>query len=217
AEWDTHAVTAGEARRARGRHRRPGTERARMKVSRVLCAVVALTFAGLATPRLAGSGSLPTSDPLPGSTPFSAELQQKITTALEKKGATHHPHTRHLRPDGSPRYTNRLILESSPYLLQHAHNPVNWYPWGDEAFDREVRPDIDDAYLSVVQMLTGSGGWPMTVWLTPGRQPFSGGTYFPPRQFLAMLQQLRQGFDAEPLRVAEQAGEITRRVQQMAQ
>src|SRR2546428_6775514 len=62
---------------------------------------------------------------------------------------------------------------------------------------RSVRPDIDDAYMSVVQMLTGSGGWPMTVWLTPGRQPFSGGTYFPPRQFLAMLQQLRQGFDAE--------------------
>jgi len=95
-----------------------------------------LTFAGLVTPLLAGCGSLPTSDPLPGSTPFSAELQQKITTALEKKGATHHPHTRHLRPDGSPRYTNRLILESSPYLLQHAHNPVNWYPWGDEAFAR---------------------------------------------------------------------------------
>src|SRR5207247_2451546 len=83
--------------------------------------------------------------------------------------------------------------------------------------DREVRPDVDDAYMSVVQMLTGSGGWPMTVWLTPGRQPFSGGTYFPPRQFLAMLQQFRQAFDAEPLRVAEQAGEITRRVQQMAQ
>src|SRR5207302_10229372 len=64
---------------------------------------------------------------------------------------------------------------------------------------------------------TGSGAWPMPAWLTPARQPVSGGTYFPPREFLAMLQQLRQGFDAEPLRVAEQAGEITRRVQQMAQ
>ena len=234
-----------------------------MKVIRVLSAVAA--FAGFVAPLLAGSGSLPTSAPLPGSAPFSAELQQKLMTALGEKGASYHPHTRHLRPDGSPRYTNRLILESSPYLLQHAHNPVNWYPWGDEAFaraaaeskpvllsvgystchwchvmeeesfeneeiatylnqhyvaikvDREVRPDIDDAYMSVVQMLTGSGGWPMTVWLTPGRQPFSGGTYFPPRQFLAMLQQFRQAFDAEPLRVAEQAGEITRRVQQMAQ
>ena len=61
--------------------------------------------------------------------------------------------------------------------------------------DREVRPDVDDVYMSVVQMLTGSGGWPMTVWLTPGRQPFSGGTYFPPRQFLSVLQQLRQAFD----------------------
>src|SRR5262249_5335206 len=66
-------------------------------------------------------------------------------------------------------------------------------------------------------LLIGSGGWPMTVWLTPGRQPFSGGTYFPPGPFLRTLQRLRQAFDAEPLRVAEQAGEITRRVQQMAQ
>src|SRR2546426_4965870 len=80
--------------------------------------------------------------------------------------------------------------------------------------DREVRPDVDDVYMSAVQMLGGSGGWPMTVWLTPGRQPFSGATYVPPRQFLAALQQLRQAFDADPLRVAEQAAEVTRRVRQ---
>ncbi|MDE0024348.1 MAG: thioredoxin domain-containing protein [Spirochaetaceae bacterium] len=124
---------------------------------------------------------------------------------------------------------NRLIDEGSPYLLQHAYNPVDWYPWGDEAFaaaadadkpvfvsigystchwchvmehesfedaataavlnehfinvkiDREERPDVDRIYMSVVQAVTGSGGWPMSVFLTPQRQPFYAGTYFPPR------------------------------------
>ena len=114
---------------------------------------------------------------------------------------------------------NRLINETSPYLLQHAHNPVDWYPWGEEALarsrnedkpillsigysachwchvmeresfenesiaalmnesfvsikvDREERPDLDAVYMEAVQMLTGSGGWPMTVFLTPGRAP----------------------------------------------
>ena len=58
-----------------------------------------------------------------------------MRAALAAAGDGYEPRTDHLRADGSPRYTNRLILESSPYLLQHAHNPVNWYPWGDEAFD----------------------------------------------------------------------------------
>ena len=126
------------------------------------------------------------------------------------------------------KYTNRLIHEKSPYLLQHAHNPVDWYPWGKEAFDkakkdnkpiflsvgystchwchvmehesfgnpaiaklmndnfvsikvdREERPDIDQVYMTFVQATTGSGGWPMTVFLTPDLKPFFGGTYFPP-------------------------------------
>jgi len=125
-------------------------------------------------------------------------------------------------------HTNRLIHEKSPYLLQHAHNPVDWYPWGREAFDkaknenkpiflsvgystchwchvmeresfenpeiaklmndnfvnikvdREERPDIDQVYMTFVQATTGSGGWPMTVFLTPDLKPFFGGTYFPP-------------------------------------
>jgi len=123
---------------------------------------------------------------------------------------------------------NRLSSETSPYLLQHANNPVDWYPWGDEALqqakdedkpillsigysachwchvmeresfedeaiaalmnehfvsikvDREERPDLDAVYMEAVQMLTGSGGWPMTVFLTPDGRPFYGGTYFPP-------------------------------------
>src|SRR5919109_1143218 len=123
---------------------------------------------------------------------------------------------------------NRLARETSPYLLQHAENPVDWYPWGDEAFarakaedkpillsvgysachwchvmeresfenaetaalmnrhfvnvkvDREERPDVDHIYMQAVQTMTGSGGWPMTVFLTPDGTPFYGGTYFPP-------------------------------------
>ena len=124
--------------------------------------------------------------------------------------------------------SNRLLNESSPYLLQHAENPVDWYPWGSEAFeraaemdlpillsvgysachwchvmeresfenyeiaalmnanfvnikvDREERPDVDDIYMTAVQAMTGQGGWPLTVFLTPDRMPFFGGTYFPP-------------------------------------
>ncbi len=126
------------------------------------------------------------------------------------------------------KHTNRLINETSPYLLQHAHNPVDWYPWGSEAFeqakkedkpiflsigystchwchvmeyesfeneqiakimnerfvsikvDREERPDVDDIYMNAIQMMTGSGGWPLSVFLTPEGKPFYGGTYFPP-------------------------------------
>ncbi|MBC7650325.1 MAG: thioredoxin domain-containing protein, partial [Deinococcales bacterium] len=127
-------------------------------------------------------------------------------------------------------HTNQLINENSPYLLQHAHNPVNWYPWGSEALqmakaenkpilvsigyaachwchvmeresfedeataqimnnffinikiDREERPDLDHIYMDAVQAMTGSGGWPLNVFLTPDCKPFYGGTYFPPVQ-----------------------------------
>src|SRR5579884_2616572 len=124
---------------------------------------------------------------------------------------------------------NRLAEENSPYLRQHRDNPVDWYPWGAEAFDRaraedkpvllsvgysachwchvmahesfedpataavmnagfvnvkvdrEERPDVDEIYMDAVQALTGGGGWPMTVFLTPDGRPFYAGTYFPPR------------------------------------
>ncbi len=168
-------------------------------------------------------------DALPGAPPMPAELARRLAEATARHAALGPPRTRHLRPDGTPRFTNRLVLESSPYLLQHAHNPVNWYPWGDEAFataarlgrpvflsigystchwchvmeeesfedpevaaalnkdyvaikvDREERPDIDAVYLRAVQAMTGGGGWPLNVWLTPDRRPVHGGTYFPPR------------------------------------
>lgn len=72
---------------------------------------------------------------------FPQQLQNKLNKALNAKGPDYKPRTEHLLPDGSPRYTNRLILEDSPYLLQHAHNPVNWYPWGEEAFSAAKRDD----------------------------------------------------------------------------
>ena len=154
---------------------------------------------------------------------------------------------------------NRLAHEKSPYLLQHAHNPVDWYPWGEEAFekaarenkpvflsigystchwchvmeresfendeiarvlnehfvaikvDREERPDIDRVYMLFVQASTGSGGWPMSVWLTPDRKPFFGGTYFPPDNrfgrpgFHMILERLAQSWRDDRARI-EQSG-----------
>jgi uncharacterized protein YyaL (SSP411 family) len=80
--------------------------------------------------------------------------------------------------------------------------------------DREERPDVDSIYMAAVQMLTGSGGWPMSVATTPDRKPFFGGTYFPRTEFLSLLQKLRKAYDSEPARVAQAAEEITQRIQQ---
>ncbi|MFI5416366.1 MAG: thioredoxin domain-containing protein, partial [Nitrososphaerales archaeon] len=147
---------------------------------------------------------------------------------------------------------NHLITETSPYLLQHAHNPVQWYPWGEEALnkakqenkpiflsvgysachwchvmahesfenediaqamneffvnikvDREERPDIDDIYQKVCQLNTGSGGWPLSVFLTPDQRPFYVGTYFPPLDnygrpgFGSVVRQLAQAWKEKP-------------------
>src|SRR5438046_8149626 len=143
---------------------------------------------------------------------------------------------------------NRLASETSPYLRQHQENPVDWYPWSDEAFaraaaedkpvllsvgyaachwchvmahesfedpgvaavmnelfvnvkvDREERPDVDSLYMDAVVALTGSGGWPMTVFLTPAGEPFLGGMYFPPEprhglpSFRQVLTQVSQAY-----------------------
>jgi uncharacterized protein YyaL (SSP411 family) len=169
-------------------------------------------------------------DRLPGADPFPDPLARRVSDALRALGPGHVPRTHHLDAAGRPRFTNRLALERSPYLLQHAHNPVSWWPWGEEAFaearrtgrpvflsigystchwchvmeresfedeeiarvlntryvaikvDREERPDVDAIYMTAVQLLTGGGGWPMSVWLTPEKEPFFAGTYFPPRE-----------------------------------
>ena len=203
---------------------------------------------------------------LPGAPPPAPGLTERLRAALaarQRAVPTYIPRTRH-RTGNAPRYTNRLILETSPYLLQHAHNPVDWHAWGDEAFtearrrglplfvsigystchwchvmevesfedeeiartlnshyvcikvDREERPDVDAVYMSAVQALTGSGGWPMSVWLTPERAPFFGGTYFPARDgdrgatqgFLTLLQRLGETYLKDPARIAQQASEL---------
>jgi len=192
-------------------------------------------------------------------------LMNQYTEMKKKRGSTYTPRTKHLRSDGQAKYTNRLFLESSPYLLQHAHNPVDWYPWGEEAFkaaassnrpvllsvgystchwchvmeeesfedleiaryinenyiaikvDREERPDVDAIYMAAVQALTGRGGWPMTVWLTPDRKPFYGGTYYPARDgdrglgvgFLTLLKKIRESYERQNHLVARTSSELT--------
>jgi uncharacterized protein YyaL (SSP411 family) len=212
------------------------------------------------------SPSPPEWAPLPGCAPFPSALVDSLAAAVAAERAVRNQAeatgapAMAGRPPG-PRFTNRLVLEASPYLRQHAHNPVNWYPWGDEAFaeaerrgcpvflsigyatchwchvmeaesfedegiaaflnehyvaikvDREERPDVDAVYMTAVQALTGAGGWPMSVWLNPAREPFFGGTYFPPRKgargarrgFLELLHELKQVWQNDPTRVEEAA------------
>jgi len=170
-------------------------------------------------------------------------------------------------------HTNRLALEKSPYLLQHAHNPVDWHPWGEEAFararsedkpiflsigystchwchvmeresfendevaaflnqhfvsikvDREERPDVDKIYMTFVQAMTGSGGWPLNVFIAPDLKPFYGGTYWPPANahgrpaFLQVLQQIHSAWTTKRAQLTNSAEtlhgkliELTRRV-----
>jgi len=163
-------------------------------------------------------------------------------------------------PDNPP---NRLIREKSPYLLQHAHNPVDWFAWGDEAFakartekkpiflsigystchwchvmeresfeshriaeilnrhyvsvkvDREERPDVDRVYMAFVQATTGSGGWPMSVFLTPDLKPFHGGTYYPPEDrfgrpgFGTLLERVAEIWQNSPGKIIDQGSQLT--------
>jgi uncharacterized protein YyaL (SSP411 family) len=171
--------------------------------------------------------------------------------------------------DHDGREPNRLIHEKSPYLLQHAYNPVDWHPWGDEAFelakkldkpiflsigystchwchvmeresfevdsiatlmnehfvcikvDREERPDVDQLYMAAVQGMTGSGGWPMSVFITPDGNPFWGGTYFPPEDrqgrpgFVRILTQLSDAWTTNRAEVESSAERIAAALNQM--
>ena len=166
--------------------------------------------------------------------------------------------------------TNRLAAETSPYLLEHAENPVDWYPWSEEALaksraenkpillsigysachwchvmaresfedpeiaglinggfvpikvDREERPDLDQVYMRAVQAMTGSGGWPMTVFLLPDGTPFFAGTYFPPSDrygmpsFRRVLAAVDEAFRSRPAEVAETAGQVRAFLQRSA-
>jgi len=170
----------------------------------------------------------------------------------------------------TPKFSNRLKSEKSPYLLQHAHNPVDWFAWGEEAFtkaktenkpiflsigystchwchvmekesfeneaiakllneyfisikvDREERPDLDKIYMTFVQASTGSGGWPMSVWLTPDLKPFYGGTYFPPSDkygrpgFPTMLEKITGTWQNERQKVLDAAESTTTQLQSLS-
>ncbi len=165
-------------------------------------------------------------------------------------------------------FTNRLAKETSPYLLLHAHNPVDWYPWGEEAFakakkenkpiflsvgysschwchvmeresfmdeeiaaflnkhfvcikvDREERPDVDNIYMTAVQLVNRSGGWPMSVFMLPDGRPFFGGTYFPARDgdrgsrvgFLTLVKRVQEVWTTDQPELVKNAEEITRLV-----
>lgn len=91
-----------------------------------------------ASPEAASSPD-PVPPALPGAAAFAPQVRSALDQALAERGAGYVPRTRHRHPDGRPLYTNRLLLEASPYLRQHAHNPVNWQPWGDEAFASTLR------------------------------------------------------------------------------
>jgi len=164
-------------------------------------------------------------------------------------------------------HTNRLAGEKSPYLLQHAHNPVDWFPWGAEAFararednkpvflsigystchwchvmeresfedktvasflnehfvsikvDREERPDVDQIYMTFIQAMSGQGGWPLNVFLTPDLKPFYGGTYFPPDSrygrpsLTQVLQNVSQLWETRHGDVLNSAADLHRRLE----
>jgi len=192
---------------------------------------------------------------------YTTELRQQLDAGLQALGPAYEPRTEHLHEDGRPLFTNRLILEDSPYLRQHAHNPVDWQSWGAEAFetarregkpvflsigystchwchvmeresfesievaeylnehfvsikvDREQRPDIDEIYMTAVQIITGRGGWPMSSFLTPEGKTFFGGTYYPKAQFLTLLKRASKAWNEDREGIYAQADNIARSVQ----
>jgi len=169
---------------------------------------------------------------------------------------------------GQKIHPNHLIHEKSPYLLQHAYNPVNWYPWGEEALslarkenkpiflsigystchwchvmeeesfenqeiaaflnrnficikvDREERPDLDKIYMEAVLAMTGSGGWPLNVFLTPDLKPFFGGTYFPPKDrigypgLLTLIPKIASLWKEHPEQIQKSGEELVRRIRE---
>ena len=167
-----------------------------------------------------------------------------------------------LPSDGGKEF-NRLVFESSPYLLQHARNPIDWYPWGDDAFakamkenkpiflsigyttchwchvmehesfeddevadlmnrdyvcikvDREERPDVDNVYMSVTQMMTGRGGWPMTVIMSPQKIPFFAGTYFPKSSMTQLVPHFSNVWKNEREKVTEIGEAIMQNLKEM--
>jgi len=171
-----------------------------------------------------------------------SELEAELRKLEQSKEGSYDKRTDHLDDTGRALFINRLVREDSPYLLQHAHNPVNWYPWSTEAFehakqqnkpvflsigystchwchvmevesfdnvdvaevlnqgficikmDREQYPDIDEVYMTGVQLVSGQGGWPMSSFLLADGKPFFGATYFPAASFINLLKQISEAW-----------------------
>jgi uncharacterized protein YyaL (SSP411 family) len=195
-------------------------------------------------------------------TDVAAALVIFLTTALSGESEADNMQT----DKTEPKHTNHLIDENSPYLLSHAHNPVDWYPWGDEALqkakdqnkpiflsigyaachwchvmeresfeseeiaavlnenfvsikvDREQRPDLDQIYMTFTTALTGTGGWPMSVFLTPDLKPFFAGTYFPPEDrfgrpgFMKLITEIARAWKEEQDKVVTSSDSILSQV-----
>ena len=185
------------------------------------------------------------------------ELEQKLRQAETDKTGSYEKRTEHLDAEGNANFVNRLILEDSPYLLQHAHNPVNWWAWGAEAFeaartdhkpiflsigystchwchvmevesfdnveiakllnnhfvsikiDREQFPDVDEIYMTGVQIISGQGGWPMSNFLLPDGKPFFAATYFPPPTFMKLLLQIVDAWQDKYPELEKSANDIS--------
>ena len=198
---------------------------------------------------------------LPGTEGFTDNLKSQLEYAYLARNSEEVLRTQFIRDDGTPVYVNRMIMERSPYLRQHAHNPVNWYPWGEEAFevakkhniplllsigystchwchvmehetydneymaeiinrtvvpvkiDREIHPEIDEIYITAMQVISGRGGWPLNVFVTPDGDPFYGGIYFPPENFEMLLRRVDEVWgESRPqtIEIAKQISAIVR-------
>ena len=227
----------------------------------VACIVTALWMSGC-------SGDSPPPTASAESQELNKEGDPMEETHAQHRGNEHHPlppaeERAELPADGGPDY-NRLIHETSPYLLLHADNPVDWYPWGKAAFeearerdlpiflsvgystchwchvmaresftnhqiahllnehfvpvkvDREERPDVDSYYMTATNLLTQRGGWPNSVWLTPEGEPFYAGTYYPPRAFKQVLEQLAQRWNQSRDEVVQLAERVSEAVEEVS-
>jgi uncharacterized protein YyaL (SSP411 family) len=192
-----------------------------------------------------------------------AGLETRLRQAELDKAGQYDKRTEHLGADGKAVFVNRLVLEDSPYLLQHAHNPVNWYPWGDEAFaaardedkpiflsigystchwchvmevesfddvevadllnqhfisikmDREQYPDLDEIYMTGVQLVSGHGGWPMSSFLMPDGRPFFGATYFPKSGFMDLLNKVASVWSGKREELEESARSVDEAIKRL--
>lgn len=185
-----------------------------------------------------------------------SNLETELRELEQSKQGSYDKRTEHLDEQERALFINRLIREDSPYLLQHAHNPVNWYPWSEEAFeharelnkpvflsigystchwchvmevesfdnvdvaevlnkdficikmDREQYPDIDEVYMTGVQLVSGQGGWPMSSFLLADGKPFFGATYFPAASFIALLNQITEAWKTKYAELDSSAKQI---------